>query len=350
MSNNTIFRLTVCALLLANSYLFANSQSEVEDIIEKNIRAVGGMELLAKINAYSFKAGPRFYYMSSTGIMKMTAGNDPVITEIILITPENVTRNCYNRVGELKPLLAATYQALAKLRCGFFSLMRFAGQLEYQGEKRIGPKNFIILTSKEGVLDVEILVDREDYLIKRFGLKGFGPAEGIYEINHEINGYQVVEGINLPTAWFSSQPDFRGIRHEISNIRINPELKSDFFTSLELNAGQVEVTSGNLKGNVMTVELIRDINLMISTNWTNEHIVSAGIKSGDKLILEINGEKIDLLFFESIPPRKAFEPGSVIMIPSRSDENYVIFLLSSQYKRLNEILNPLTKIWISKIE
>lgn len=350
MSKNTIFKLLVCILFLVNLYSFSNSITEVESIIEKNIRAAGGMDLLDKINAYSFKAGSRRYYMSTTGIMKMTAGKDPVITEIILTTQDSVIRNCYNRVGELKPLLASTYQALAKLRCGLFTLIKFSDELEYQGEKKIGSKNYIVLTSKQGVLDVEILVDTEDHLIKRFSLKGFGPEEGSYEINHEISSYQEVEGIKLPTAWFSSQPDFRGILHDISNVRINPELNFDFFSSLELNAGQVEAVSGYLKGNVMRLDPFRETNLMISTNWTKDHILTAGIKNGDEFILEINGEKINLLFFEHTPQKKAYSPGSALMIPSRSDENYVILLLSSDYKHLNEILVPLFPIKISKIE
>jgi hypothetical protein len=350
MSKTITFIMIAFIFSVVTLYSQSNPKTEIEKIIEKNIETAGGLEILSKINAYSFDAGPRHYYISTTGIMKMTSGKDPVITEIILTTPEGVIRNCYNRAGELRPLLSSTYQALAKLRCGFFTLMKFADQLEYQGEKKIGSRNYIVLTSKEGVLDVEILVDTEDYRIKRFSLKGFGPEEGNYEINHEINSYQEVEGIKLPTAWFSSQLDFRGILHEISNIQINPELKSDFFSSLELNAGQAEAVPGHLKGNIMRIEPFRETNLMISTNWTKEHTLSAGFNNGDELILEINGEKIGLLFFELIPPKKAYNPGSVLMIPSRSDENYVILLLSSDYKHLIESLTPLFPIQISKID
>lgn len=350
MYKHIIIILTAIVFFLSDLYSVSNHETEVEAIIARNIEAAGGSVRIAKINTYVFKAGPRFYYMSSAGIMKMTAGNDPVITEIILTTPENVIRNCYNRVGELKPLLASTYQSLSKLRCGLFTLMNFAGELEYRGGKKLGSKNYLILTSTEGVLDVEILIDSDDYLVKGFNLSGYGPAEGRYQINHEIRDYQRVDGIMLPTSWFSSQPGTRGILHEVTDIRFDPDLPSEFFLSLELNAGEVEFKPGILKGNVMTVELIRETNLMISTNWTKEDLQKAGFKASDNLRLEINEEKINMDLFESLPPKNAYNPGAVILIPNRSDGNYVIYMLSPEYKHLAEILVPLHPIQISKIE
>jgi hypothetical protein len=350
MSKFIIFILTVMVSSLSNLYSTVNYETEIEDIIARNIEAAGGSERISQINTYFFKAGRRHYYMSSSGIMKMTSGSDPVITEIILTTPETVIRNCYNLVGSLKPLLASTYQSFAKLRCGFFTLMNFSGQLEYKGESKLTNKNYIVLSSKEGVLDVEILIDTSDYLIKGFNLSGYGPAEGRYQINCEIRDYQEVDGIMLPTSWFISQLGTRGILHEITTISFDPDLPSDFFSSLELNAGKVEINSGILKGNVMTVELIRDTNLMISTNWTKDHIQKAGFKTGDNLQLEINEERLIIDLFESLPPRNAYKPGSIIMIPSRSDENYIIYLLSSDFKHLAEILTPLYPIQILKIE
>jgi len=345
-----IFTLTATLFIFSNLYSVSNYDTETEDIVLRNIESAGGSERISKISTYVFKAGPRYYYMSSEGIMKMTSGSEPVITEVILTTPERVIRNCYNRIGDLKPLLASTYQSFAKLRCGLFTLMYFSGQLEYKREKKIGNNNYIVLTSKEGVLDVEILVDTSDYLIKRFNLNGYGPSEGRYQINCEFRDYQEVDGIMLPDNWFISQPGTRGILHEITNIRFNPDIPSDFFSSIELNAGEVEINPGILKGNVMTVELIRETNLMISTNWTNDHLQKAGLKTGDNLQLQIDHEKISLDLFESLPPKNAYSPGSVIMIPSRNDENYVIYLLSPDYKHFIEILTPLFPIQVSKIE
>jgi len=274
MSKHIFIILTAIALSLSALYSISNHETDVEAIIAKNVEAAGGLEKISKIKTYVLKAGPRFYYMSSAGIMKMTAGNEPVITEIILITPENVIRNSFNRVGELKPLLASTYQSLSKLRCGLFTLINFSGQLEYKGEKKISNKDYLVLASTEGVLDVEILIDSDDYLVKGFNLSGYGPAEGRYQIHHEIREYQRVNGIMLPSSWLSSQPGTRGIRHEVTDIRFDPDLTSDFFSSLELNAGEVEINPGILKGNVMTVELIRETNVMISTNCTKDHLKS----------------------------------------------------------------------------
>jgi len=323
------------------------SCSKANKIVEENIKAAGGAENLLQVKNFSFKYGSMTYYMSSDGQMKLTQGKDAIITEVILVDQDGAKRNCFNNITELTGHQKSTYQGLAKLRCGLFTLSHFKGQLEFEGLRKFGPKEHYLLTTHIGDLDVEFYLDPEEYTIKRLVFKGFDPSEGQFEINHDFGPYQEINGLKIPSSWFDSQVGARGRTYEVGDVKLNQSLEEDFFSKLEVNVGNVEIEQGALNGNVVQSTFRRNM-LTIDTNWTDDCIQKAGFKAKDRLILEIGGREITVDFYDLPPPRSSYSPGSSFMIPNQRSENYLIYIISPKDKDLVEKIEPLLPIRIKK--
>ncbi len=336
-------------LVFLSSFLLLSAQADlsVNDIVEKNIQAAGGQEALSKVKNYSFKHGLKTYYMATSGLMKLTDGKDPVITEVILVDEDKVKRNCFNKITELVGFVKSTYQCLNKLRSGLFTLINFKDQLEFKGLKSFGPKKHYMLTTDIGELKVEFYLDSDEFTLRRLVFKGFDQYRGKYEVNHDFGPYQEINGIKIPSSWFSSQVGTRGNNYGISDAKINPPLAKDFFSRIEVNVGEVKIVEGSLSGNIIESSFRRNI-LQISTNWTDECIEGAGFKSKDKLILQVGNKEIEIDFYESFPPRETIGPGSKFMVLNRRSANYFIYLISPEYKQLLEEMVPLSPIRVKR--
>jgi len=335
----------VLTLALPN---IAQQQDTVRGIVEKNIQAAGGADKISNIKNFCFQDNGTTYYLSSEGQMKMTSGKDPVITEVILVDQTSVKRNCFNKISDFGPLLEQTYQIRARLYSGLFTLWHFKDDLEFQGKKQFGPKEFHLMTAKAKDLEIEFYVDTKDSLLKRLVFRGHNPDFGKYEINHDIGPYQDVQGLTIPSSWFGSQVGTRGNTYQVSGVKWNLELEEDFFINIDVNVGKTEIFEGILKGNIVDFELSRGNRIMISTNWTDDCIQRAGFQSEDKLILLIGEMQLEVDFYASQPPRSAYQEGATLMLPSRGGENFVIYILASGYQDLAESLEPLLPIQIKK--
>ncbi len=335
------------AILLILSVFIFLSCSQTHSIVEKNILAAGGEENLSKVKNYSFKYGQTTYYVSTEGVMKMTEGRDPIITEVMLVDKDQAKRNCFNSITELTGLQKSTNQCLALLRAGLFTLTHFQENLEFHGLKSFGPQEFYMLSTNINDLQVEFYLDSEEYTLKRLVLRGFDEDQNKFEQNHDFGPYQEVDGVNIPSSWFNSQVGIRGTTVEIADVKINQPLEEDFFSSLDINAGEVEIGAGSLKGNIIQSSFRRNM-LTIGTNWTEECIQKAGFKAKDKLILQIADTEVEVDFHESFPPRSELGPGSKFMTPNQRGENYLIYLISPEFSKLAEQLDSLSPIRIQK--
>ena len=337
-------------LVFLGSFLPLYSQADlsVKDIVEKNVQAAGGQEALSKVKNYSFKHGLRTYYMATSGLMKLTDGKEPVITEVILVEEDKVRRNCFNNITEMAGFVKSTYQCLARLRGGLFTLANFKDQLEFKGQKNFGPKKHYMLTTDIERLNVEFYLDADEFTLKRLVFKGFNQSRGKYEVNHDFGPYKEINGIKIPSSWYSSRVGTRGSNYGISDVKINLPLTKDFFSSIEVNVGEVKIVEGALSGNIIESSFRRNI-LQISTNWTDECIKGAGFKSKDKLILQMGDREIEIDFYELFPPRETIGPGSKFMALRPRGENYIIYLISPEYKQLLEEIEPLLPIRVKKV-
>ena len=299
-----------------SSYLNSASLPELsmKEIVEKNIQASGGKETLAQVKNFSFRAGSRTYYLSSSGEMKITEGKKPVITEVILVDKEKVRRNCFNNLREFEGVEKAAYQTMARLRSGLFTLAHFEDQLKFQGSTTFGPKKLYMLTSKVNDLEVEFYLDTNDYTLKRVVMKGYDAENNKYEVNHDFGPYQEIASIKIPSSWFRSQVGTRGQLHEITEVEINPALDKEFFSALAVNVGEVGIGEGALNGNVVEYTFQRGM-LIIGTNWTEKCMQKVGFKTKDKLILHIGEREIEVDFYESSPSRGEIGPGANLSYP-----------------------------------
>lgn len=338
------------AFFIASSYFsFSLQKLSTEDLVKKNIQAAGGNEKILQIKNYSFTFDSIKNHSSSDGRMKISAGRPPAVTEVICAGPDKVIRNSFNRLSEFKGLLKNTYQALAMLRSGLFTLKNFSSQLEYKGMKTYGLKNYHVLSTLVGDLRVMFYLDPQEFMIRRIVFEGDDETAGNYKINHDMGPYQDIEGIRIPSSWFSSEVGGRGVLYEISNVNWNEPLEDTFFSSLEINIGSVEASPGILKGTVIEFMYQRNL-LLIGTNWTEEAIQKAGFASKGKLILRIKDLEVKIDFYDSNPPEGTMHPGAKLMIPSRRGENYHIYLWSPDFKNLSEEIKPLLPIEVRKID
>ncbi len=334
----------ICSLLL----MFSQSMLTVNEIVEKNVKDAGGKETLAKVKNYSFKNGLTTYFMSTKGMMKQTEGKEPIITEVILVGNSKVKRNSFNNVTEFTGLEKSTFQCLAQLRSGLFTLAAFKDKLKFTGLKNFGPKKYYMLTTHMDGLEVEFYLDSDEFTLKRMVLNGFDPSQGKYEVNHDFGPYQDIEGVKIPSSWFNSQiGTTRGSSFAISDIKINQALGENFFTKLDINVGKVKIQKGALSGNVIEFRFRRGT-LQIATNWTDEFIKKAGFQAGDKLILQIGGIDLEIDFYASRPPRGTVKPGAKYMMPNFRAENYSIILGKEENEQLSEKLESLLPIRIKR--
>lgn len=336
-------------LFFLTGSLFLSAQSlSLDEVVKKNMTWAGGEEEISQINNYFFRAGNENYFLSSNGIMKITEGKEPVVSEIILVEKDRVTRNCFGKIQEFSGILKASYQALAKLRSGLFTLKNFRDTLEYRGLKKFGGKENHVLTGKIEELEIRFYLEPDDFSIKRIVLHGYYPDESLYEVNIDFGPYEKFQGFSLPKSWFVSQVGTRGQLYEISEIQFNKELPPDFFSSLELNIGKVEIGKGRLKGNLVEFNIARNNRLMLSTNWTVDCLTKAGFSPGDKVILKAADVEIPATYFEERPPREEMGPGAIFMMPDPQDQNLITYILSSKYSALSEKLELLLPIELLK--
>lgn len=344
-----LFSFFLVFLIAASDFSFSLQKLSTEDLVKKNIQAAGGNEKILQIKNYSFTFDSMRNCSSSDGRTKISAGRPPAVTEVICAGPDTVIRNSFNHLSEFNGLLKNTYQALALLRSGLFTLKNFSSQLEYKGTKTYGLKNYHVLGTLVGDLRVTFSLDPEEYLIRRIVFQGYDKTAGNYEINHDMGPYQDIEGIRIPSSWFSSEVGGRGVLYEISDVKWNEPLEDTFFSSLEINIGSVEALPGILKGAVVEFMYQRNL-LLIGTNWTEEAIQKAGFSSKDKLKFRIKDLEVEIDFYDSTLPEGAMHPGAKLMIPNRRGENYHIYLWSQDFKKLSEEIKPLSPIEVRKID
>lgn len=330
-----------------------NSHSQqslsIEEIVNRNIQAAGGAEKISEVKNYSFSYDSLRNSICGDGRMKIIAGHGPVVTEVICVDKTHVKRNSFNIMSEFQGLVKSTYQALALLRSGVFSLANFKDNLILKGTKKFGSQQHFILSTDFDGLRIDFYIDPEDGRIKRIVFEGFEKETGNYQVNHDFGLYEEVESFWIPTSWFSSQVGGRGVLYEISDIRFNEDLPEDFFSSLEIKAGEVSISPGELYGNVVELRSQRNL-FLIGTNWTEDSVRKAGFASGDKMVLFTEKKEIPLDFYDSDIPDDVMKPGAKIMMPAPRGENYLIYLWSQEFKSPSEEFELLQSIRVKKIQ
>jgi hypothetical protein len=347
-SRKSAFLMGSAVLLAASASLFAQSELSLKDIIDKNLQASGGRDKIATIKTYSFRTGTTVYCTGADERLKIATGKQPVVTEVILISPDRAQRNRFNEFTEIGGLEKSIYEFQAKLQAGFFTLIKFAKELKTQGLRSFGPEKMYLLAAQQGDLKISFYVHAQEFWIKRIVLQGYWESGLKYEANYDFGPYQEVDGLRFPASWFASFVGMRGNLFEVQDLKLNPSLEPAFFSSLELNIGQVETGSGFLKGNVLDFVDHPD-SLMVTTNWTKKSVDKAGLKSNDRLVLTLGGVETEITYYSEGPPQSQFANGAQILsFNPEAGETAVVIFFKIDFSRFKEKLAPLASLQIRK--
>jgi hypothetical protein len=331
----------------------ASGQSDLtlNEIFMKNVQASGGRERLSQVQNVSFKTGGTRTYASAKGELKLVSGKDPVITEVVLVKGGKVRRNSFNATTEITGPQKVVYQTIAQLYAGLFSLSKFDGRLKLEGLKAYGPeKLYHLLINSDGV-EIGFFLRTEDFFLKRLVFKSLTPDGDKYEVNYDFGPFEETEGLRIPLSWFSSQVGTRGALAEVTEFKMNQPLPEDFFDRLEVNVGTTDASAGELKGNVLDINA-SPFGLTITTNWMKADVEKAGLRTGDKLTLLVEGAEKELVFYASpdeIPPQEelAKDVGLLTQMP-RGGDNYIIQFYGVDSAQIASKLKPLTAVQITK--
>ncbi len=323
----------------------------LDEIFKRNVQASGGKARLSQIQNISFKVGETRRCATANGELKLTSGKDPVITEVILVKGGKVRRNSFNVITEISETQKVLYETMANLYAGVFSLSKFEGRLKFEGLKTYGPeKLYHLLMNSDGV-EVGFFLRTDDFFLKRLVFKGLTPDGDKYEANYDFAPFEETEGIKIPLSWFSSQVGTRGTLAEVTELKTNQPLSEDFFDRLEINAGTTEASAGELKGNVLDFNS-SPFGLTVATNWTKADIEKAGLGTGDKLTLLVDGAEAAVVFYASvneIPPQDELAKGARLLMPMpRGGDNYIVQFIGVDSAQIASKLKPLAPIQIKK--
>jgi len=343
--------LSVVVFAAFSFLLSGQSDLSLDEIFARNVQASGVRERLSQVQNISFKMGGTRCFASANGELRLVSGKDPVITEVILVKGANVRRNSLNAITEISGPQKVLYQTMAQLYAGLFSLSKFEGRLKLQGLKAYGPEKLCHLLMNSDGVEVGFFLRTDDFLLKRLVFKGLTPDGDKYEVNYDFAPFEETEGLRIPLSWFSSQVGTRGTLAEVTEVKTNQPLPEDLFDRLEVNVGTTEASAGELKGNVLDLNS-SPFGLTVSTNWTKADIEKAGLRTGDKLTLLVEGAETELVFYASeneIPPREELAKGARLLMPMpRGGDNYVIQFYGVDPGQTASKLKPLAAIQIKK--
>jgi len=289
------FHLSFCLSLLSQQ------EPSVADLVGKNIQAAGGRDKLVQIKNFSFRAESRQYFIAADGTMKTLMGFKPPVTiEAVSVKGDQSSRNFMNQISEVTGNEKLRLKMIAKLYGGAFTLANFSKILSWQGEKSYGAIKFYCLASTESGMQTTFYIDNNDYFIKRVVFSGSDKESGKFEFIYEYDGYKDVSGIRLPTSLFVTQVGFSGnavsSRSEISDIVINPQLDPEFYSRLEINAGEVKTEDGGLRGNILHYDSEGKAIFML-INYTPETMIKTGFKSNDRLLLTYGKIEMPIVYY-----------------------------------------------------
>jgi len=338
--------------LFVSFRLTARQELSLADIIEKNIQAVGGKERLAQIKNFSFRLETRTYFVTFDGTMKTILDYQPSVSiEAIVVNQDQVKRNFVNQISEVTGFEKSRMQCIAKLYSGLFTLTNFSRQLTLQGVKTYGPQKYYCLTTSIDDLQVSFYVDAEEYFIKRLVFSGFDSETGKHEIVYEYENYKETNGIRFPTMFFLSQVGTAGTAgsriSEIFDVRTNSALEKDFFSQLEINAGEVKIAAGAAEGNILYY-FSEGRSAILVTNFTPDLLAKTGFESNDHLRLFYNHDQDEIVFYStSGEARKAnaFTAGAKLMsVDMERGGLYFIYFGYSSNEEVNQMLKNLSPL------
>jgi hypothetical protein len=362
--NHTSLKIIMWVILVVFFFFgLLNGQTSLKigEIVEKNIEAVVGERMLQDVKNFSFLAGTNRYYVLPDGKMKVLTGmKAPVIIAVTLVSQDIVKENIFHDIQMIEGTEKSRLQCFARLAGGIFTLAPFKDSLSYQGMKKFGLESYHLIVTQAFDLDVTFSVDAETYQIKRMTLKKYSAEEGHFEFSYEFGAPVMNMGFNIPSYIFSSpvgtQTSVNPEPQEISDVRFNSVLADRFFSDIGINMGEVSVTPGCLKGNVLDFLFFPPRPyFVVVTNWQRRDVDQAGLRTGDNLVLDMDGIKSELTLLiseaeDGYIDTSVLDARFMTMDPLRGGLYFLYFNLkdSEEAERIKSRLVPLLPIQAKK--
>jgi hypothetical protein len=352
------------ALLVLFLFLILDGRMrpQLEEIIQKNIEAVGEEDRIRAVKNFSFKAGSNRYFVLPEGTMKVLTGMmDPVVIIATLITQDSVKQNAFHDTRMVQGAEKTRLQCLARLAGGLFSLAPFKGNLSYEGIKQFGPERHHLIVTRVHGLDITFSVDAETFLIKRMTLKSYSAEEGHFEFSYEFGPPLEATGFQVPSLIFSApvgtQTSVNPEPLAVSEVRFDSALDEEFFAEVDINMGDVFAEPGRFRGNVLDIYVPNPSrpSFAVVTNWQSRDLEKAGLRTRDKLALDLDGIESELTLW--IPEAESevinySVPDARIMTidPLRGNLYYLYFNLTDaeESNRLRSRLKALLPIQVRR--
>jgi len=328
-------------LIFFSSGLFSSSPRE--EIIMKNLQAVGGKERLEEIYNLSIKIGDNIFISNREGKMKVLKGKNPAWVEVLVVDGFRVRKNSIKGMEDISGIdrILSIFQSM--LFSGVFSLRGFGEGLQYNGIKSFGIKKFHEFEAKVDEGRIHLYIDSDDFLLKRAVINFLSPRKEKVEVNYDFGQYTEYNGLKIPFSWFVSRVGSRGILYEIEELKFNEKIEEGFFENMSINIGNVMVSKGELKGNIIDF-YERQGRTFIVTNWTAECFEKAGIGTGDTVNFRVLGKDFEFNFFKDIEEARkagASQRGNILS-KAPDSEFYILFIPGTfDLKEKLQILLPI---------
>jgi hypothetical protein len=322
--------LAILVLFLAANVSLAALTAE--EIIDRNLRAVGGADGIRAIETMILRGATGSALLPPSEEITLYLRKPDSFKQVgsyrVILCDGG--RYLFNDGGEPAELEGGDLEGIL-YRIGFyhnaFSLLKWErhfASATLLGLKRYGPAEQyeILFRGVEEGRDLLVYVDTETWLIDRLVFVISQEGAGEIKVVNQLRDWKEFGGILMPTrivydkvGWEVSPTHF-----VIESVKINPELDDALFESAEVDFGSVAIEGNRLQG-----EIFGEMDGSLLTNLRQQDLAEAGIEELDWLDLKVGDSRLRVRYLGNIQRSAAH---------IKPDEVYITTYPISGFRRL----------------
>ena len=284
-------------------YGFQGEALDAATVIDRYFEAIGGREKVEQVRCMIVRGRYGSVYAPGDTMTLYLKKPDFLRRDTfgLTVTFDGVT-GYVNSFGELKE---AEGDNLASLRyyAGFFhncfSLLKFGESLKqayYVGERDLGTQREHVVVIPHDGTDYEVHFHADTFLVDRIVVP-FGDTERGTRMVNSLRDYREVNGIMMP-----AELTFDVVGQESAPRRLEPlniEFPEDLEDSL-FDKPEMDIKPPTLEGGVIVAEIYDDSNGVLLTTARKEHMEELGVKPGEFITFEVEGDTMSVRYVENI--------------------------------------------------